>query len=236
LGYGFKTTTLLAQVNAYYTEWRDKGQTGVVDRRNPELGSYNMTGINARHTGIEVELKYKPTKDLSITGMLSIGDWKWLDNAEAYVFNDSGQPVDSKGKVVELNSEEHRKEVAKLKDVHVDDAAQTTAALGINYKLTKNLKIGADYNYFAKLFARPDAILDIEGIDTWEAPDYGIMDANLKYTFKIGPFDAIATAKVMNLTNQTYIADAYGNTDDWRDVRVFYGFKRTWSAGLKIKF
>lgn len=236
LGYGYKTSTLFAQVNAYYTEWRDKGMTGTVDKRNPDLGSYNMTGVNALHKGIEVELKYNPTKDLSITGMLSVGDWKWLDDAEAYVFNESGQPVNSKGEVVALKSEEHRKEVANLKDVHVGDAAQTTAALGVNYKLTEKLKIGADYNYFARLFAKPDAILDIDGNDGWKAPDYGVVDANLKYSFKIGPFDAVATAKVMNLTNQTYIADAYGNEDDWSTVRVFYGFKRTWSAGLKVKF
>ena len=235
LGYGYKTTTLFAQVNAYYTKWEDKGITGLVDRQNPDAGSYNMTGVNALHKGIEVELKYNPTKDLSIRGMLSLGDWKWSDDAEALIFNRDGQPVNSKGEVVEVGSTDQRKVVANIADVHVGDAAQTTAALGINYKLTKDLKIGADYNYFSRLFSKAN-VTEIGGIDAWEAPDYGIVDANLKYTFAVGPFTAIASANVQNLFDTDYIADAYGSSNNWQDITVFYGFGRTWSASLKFKF
>jgi outer membrane receptor protein involved in Fe transport len=235
LGYGYKTSTLFAQVNAYYTQWKDKGMSGTIDRRNPDLGSYNMTGVNALHKGVEVELKYNPTKDLSITGMLSLGDWKWLDDTEAFFFDKSGQAINSKGEVVEVGSSEHGSKTAKIADVHVGDAAQTTAALGLNYKLTKDLKIGADYNYFARLFSKAD-VGDLTGKDAWEVPDYGVVDANVKYTFKVGKFTAIASGKVMNLFDAEYIADAYGSGNNWQDVTVFYGFGRTWSASLKFKF
>ncbi len=236
LGYGFKSPYISANVNVYHTEWIDKTMTGLVNSRSPEQGSYNMSGVDALHQGVEVDVKVKPLDGLSIKGMLSIGNWKWKDDAEALIFDDSGNPVDSKGNIVAVGSPDQNKVTANIGDVHVGDAAQTTAALGIDYKLTKDLKIGADYNYYARLFAKPDNIAAINGFDGWEAPDYGVVDANLKYTFELGPFTAIATAKVMNLTNQTYIADSYGNDDDWRSVRVFYGFKRTWSAGLKVKF
>ena len=236
LGYGYKSTVLSANINAYYTKWMDKGESSSLDSQDPTKGSVNMTGINALHKGIEVDVKYKPIDGLMITGMLSLGDWRWLDDAEAYAFNDAGQPVDKKGNVVELKSADHYKDQARIADVHVDNAAQTTAALGINYKLTEDLKIGADYNYFARLFAKPSEILDLTGEDTWEAPDYGVIDANVSYTFKVGKFTAIASAKVQNLFDTDYIADAYGNTNDWRQATVFYGFGRTWSAGLKFNF
>ncbi|MGZ2369064.1 TonB-dependent receptor [Ancylomarina sp. YFZ004] len=236
LGYGFKTSTLFAQINAYYTKWNDKGMTGTIDRRNPDLGSYNMTGVNALHQGIEVELKYNPTESLTMTGMVSLGDWKWIDDAEALFFNRDGQPIDSKGEIVAIGSPDQGRATANISDVHVGDAAQTTAALGINYKLTKDLKIGADYNYYARLFAKPDNVSAIQGVDGWEVPDYGVVDANIKYTFKVGPFKAIASGKVMNLFDTEYIADAYGNDNDWKSVGVFYGFGRTWSASLKFKF
>ncbi|WP_282125887.1 TonB-dependent receptor [Marinifilum flexuosum] len=236
LGYGYKSTVLSANINAYYTKWMDKGQSSSIDSQDPTKGSVNMTGINALHKGIEVDVKYKPIDGLMITGMLSLGDWRWLDDVEAYAFNDAGQPVDKKGNVVELKSEDHYKDQARIADVHVDNAAQTTAALGVNYNLTKDLKIGADYNYYARLFSKPSEILDLTGEDTWEAPDYGVVDANVKYTFKVGKFTAIASAKVQNLFDTDYIADAYGNTNDWRQATVFYGFGRTWSAGLKFKF
>ena len=235
LGYGFKTSIVSANLNVYHTEWKNKPITGAIDKQNPDLGSYNVTGANAIHEGIELDVKAKPVKGLTITGMFSLGSWKWQDDAEALVYDKTGQPVDSKGEVVAVGSPEQMKIVANIGDVHVGDAAQTTAALGVDYYLTKDLKVGADYNYYARLFAKPD-FNNINGSDSWEVPDYGVVDANLKYTFKVGPFTAIATAKVMNLLNQTYIADAYGNNDDWENVTVFYGFGRTWSAGLQVKF
>ncbi|MFA8436491.1 MAG: TonB-dependent receptor [Marinifilaceae bacterium] len=236
LGYGYKSSVLSANVNAYYTKWMDKGLSSSIDSQDPTRGTVNMTGVNALHKGVEVDVKYKPIKGMLITGMLSLGDWRWLDDVEAYAYNDNGQPVDSKGNVVELKSEDHYKKVANIADVHVDNAAQTTAALGVNYELTQDLKVGVDYNYFARLYAKPSEILKLAGEDTWEAPDYGVVDANVKYTFKVGKFTAIASAKVQNLFGAEYIADAYGNGNDWRKATVFYGFGRTWSAGLKFKF
>ena len=53
----------------------------------------NMSGVNARHMGIELELKSTPADWLELTAMLSLGDWQWDSNPIGYYYNSLGQPL-----------------------------------------------------------------------------------------------------------------------------------------------
>ena len=76
----------------------------------------------------------------------------------------------------------------------------------------------------------------------WKIPSYGLLDARANYRFKLGTLDATIIGNVNNVLNQEYIADALdykartegGGT--WEDVGVMYGFGRTYTASLKVKF
>ena len=71
-------------------------------------------------------------------------------------------------------------------------------------------------------------------VPTFQAPTF---DLNASSKFKIGTFDAILSANVQNLLNTEYITDATdGSNHDWETSPVFYGFGRTFSTSLKIKF
>jgi iron complex outermembrane receptor protein len=70
---------------------------------------------------------------------------------------------------------------------------------------------------------------------------------SLKYEFKIGKIDASVFGNVNNLFNTEYIADATDNTlydnssgqvlyGNELNSPVFFGFGRTWSLTLKVKF
>ena len=91
IGYGFKSRTFTANLNAYFTKWLDKTTTRSSDYTTPDgtLDRYilNMSGVNAKHMGVELDLKYQPFRWLDITGMLSVGDWKWDSNATGYFYN-----------------------------------------------------------------------------------------------------------------------------------------------------
>ena len=57
------------------------------------------------------------------------------------------------------------------------------------------------------------------------------------YRFKIGTFDATFVGNINNVLDSEYISDATDGTDHtWKTARVFYGFGRTYSATLKVKF
>ena len=236
LGYGIRMKNLKANLNIYRTEWQDKSFTAAVNTQDPEAGRVNAQGVNALHQGVEIDLKYKPFTNLEITAMGSYGDWKWVDNVEAYMMDVDGNLVDSKGNIV-TDAASAQKVTLNIGDVHIGDAAQTTAAIGVNYDFLNGFRIGVDYNYYDRLFADYGKIDDLEGEDTWQVPSANVFDANARYKFRLGNFDASLFGKVSNLFDTVYITDAEsGSGGTWDTARVFYGFGRTWSVGLKLKF
>lgn len=241
LGYGFRSKYFTANLNVYRTNWIDK--TLVVTATSSltqEILVANLQGVGALHQGIEFDFVAKPTKDLEITGMASLGDWNWQNNATGYLYNLQGQPVDTKGNPVVLLSANHAKVNVNLQGIHVGNSAQTTAAVGFNYQILKGFRIGLDGNYFGRNYASFKINQSVGNNDfqqPWMIPDAITCDFSANYRFKIGGFDSVLTGNIFNLLDATYITDAADGTDHtWKTAQVFYGFGRTWSMNLKIKF
>lgn len=228
LGYGFQTSNFAANINAYYTNWRDKFFRRSFRQPDGEFYSANIEGVNALHRGVELDFRWKPTADLEINGMASLGDWFWQnDLVDVPIFDDNEELLG----YVDLF----------IADLKVGDAAQTTAALGINYDLFEGFKVGMDYNYYDNLYAQFDPTgrgdEAKKGVQPWKVPAYGLFDANVRYDFKIGDFDATIYGNVINLFDTEFISDADdGSNNDWRTAQVYYGIGRTWSTGLRVNF
>ena len=241
LGYGFKSKYFSANLNIYSTKWMNK--TIVVTATSRETQAplvANLQGVDALHQGIELDFVSKPIKDLEITGMASIGDWRWQNNANGYLYDLQGQAVDANGNPVVLMSSDHAKVNVNLQGIHVGNSAQTTAAIGANYQIMKGFRIGLDANYFGRNYSSFKINQNIGNNDfqqPWMIPDAVTVDFSTNYRFKISTFDAILTGNIFNLLNQEYIADAADGTDHTsKTAQVMYGFGRTWSMNLKIKF
>ena len=225
LGYGVRAEKFAANVNVYRTQWNDRTFTRNVRATEPGAEDYtaNLLGVNALHQGIEFDFTYKPSNDLNFSGMLSLGDWKWDNNLEDVpVFNEDQEEVTTLS--------------LPIKGLKVSNAAQTTAALGMLYKFWDKTSITVDYNYFANLYARIDVLNYANATETptdsYKVPSYGTIDASLRHSFNFGTFDTTLTARVNNVLDTEYIADAI----DASDPLVFFGFGRTFSLSAKIKF
>ena len=243
LGYGFKSKYLNANLNAYRTAWMDKTMIYSID--TPEgRGRINLSGVDAIHQGIELELVAKPVNNLKLTGMLSLGDWKWNSIATGYAYNDQGQAIDRTGAVTEEMSDMHAKSKLDMKGVRVGNSAQTTFALGASYKFLKAFTAGLDYTHYMDnyaYFSIPNIIGESKCVSPWKIPDAGILDFHARYEFKLGGLDASLTGNISNLLNQDRITDARdynvsGGGSTWRDVAVMYDFGRTYSLAMKVKF
>lgn len=243
IGYGFRSKNFTANLNVYHTKWMDRTTTRTTAGGE---GYVNLEGIDALHQGVELEFTYKPVKDLTIKGMLSLGNWRWLNDATGYAYNSDGQAVSDKGEIVDPLSDKHARVTLNLDGVKVGNSAQTTASLGVSYRFLKDFNIGVDGYFFANNYANfsisPSMDKTITYQTPWRIPEYFIMDLNAQYHFKIAGMKATLSGNVNNLLNQEYIADATdlkANTDTkstWRDVSVLYGFGRTFSVGLKLYF
>ncbi|MEI8087697.1 MAG: TonB-dependent receptor, partial [Paludibacter sp.] len=244
LGYGFKSKYFTANLNVYRTNWIDKTLIRAINANSQSSLVVNMQGVNALHQGIELDFVSKPVKDLEITGMVSLGDWTWQNNATGYLYNIQGQPTDALGNVVEMLSAQHAKINVNLQGIHVGNSAQNTAALGLNYQILKGFRVGFDANYFGKNYSYfsissvGTSLTDSDFSQPWMIPDAVTVDFSANYRFKIGTYDATLVGNIFNLLDTQYVTDANDDgiyhTED--KASVFYGFGRTWTMSLKVKF
>lgn len=221
LGYGYTSKILNVHLNIFRTNWLDKG---LVKNLNGQTA--NIPNINALHQGVELEAAYKPTPKLSIKGMASYGDYVWTDDVNFTLYNEDQTVAGTYN--------------AYIADVHVGNSAQITAGLSCDYEVLPKLKVGADFNWYGKNFADFDPTrrtTTADAVDAWQLPDYYIIDLDANYKFKIGNLNATIYGNVSNLLDTEYVADATdGVNHDVLTSYVFFGFGRTWSTGLRIKF
>lgn len=228
LGYGLRLPKFAANVNLYRTQWDDRSQTDTRTALNAttnaqEVVYTNILGVDALHQGVEVDFEYRPSSDFTLTGMLSLGDWKWKNNVNA-VITDSNQNV-----ISNLN--------LFIKDLPVGRSAQTTAALGTQYHLTPKTSINIDYNYTDRYYAdfNPGTRTSA-GAEPWKVPSFHLFDASVLHKFRILSLNAKVIARMNNVFNTEYITRANDLDGTAAGATVFFGSGRTFSISSIINF
>jgi len=225
LGYGFRGEKFAANINIYRTQWNDRTLTRSFQNPDGTFGTANILGVNALHQGVEIDFTYR-VPNLTLTGMLSLGDWTWANNLEnIQIFDEEQNLVNTVNMYIE--------------GLKVSDAAQTTAALGLDYKLMEKTHFTVDFNYFDDLYARydPNDRGTPNAPQAWKAPAYTTFDMSLRYGFKIGDLDTTLIGRMNNVFDTQYIADATdGAGSVAQTALVWYGFGRTFNISAKIRF
>ena len=258
IGYGFHSTIFSMTLNGYYTKWMDRCDRDTQKRAQindgPMKGQYysmSLEHVNAQHIGAELDFAFNPTRWLEIQGMLSIGDWKWLNNPKGYYYNEQGQPLSNlyNGTVATgVNAPDHVWSILNQKDRKVCGSAQTTGGLGVTFKPFKGFRIGADWTFSARNYS--DYYLEASSslvengeitlADPWQIPWGNEFDLSCSYSFKIGGLNATLYGNVYNLFDHYYVKDAqnpYNENGTWSNATyTIYSFGRTFSLKLKVNF
>lgn len=242
LGYGFRSKIISVNLNAYLTEWKDKGivRTFTTPVTNEPFRS-NISGLVANHKGLELEVNSRPINKLELSAMGSLGDWRYKNNVTTDVYNDQNVKVGS----VNIYT----------KDLKVGDAAQTTANVSAAYEFFKGFKARASYYYADNLYANftPEnrTSASTEGVQAWQLPSYGLLDGMLSYVFKVEEKKITLRLNVDNILDERYIAESVddtkynpadatdfviGDNGSGKRNRVYAGFGRTWTIGAKVNF
>ena len=254
IGYGFHNEYVNVAVNGYFTEWLDKTMTQSGTLNDPAQTDYfmNMTGVNARHMGLELEVKARPAKWVEISAMLSLGDWKWdSDSVVGYIYDKHGLPLTLDGKQTDEHAADHGHATINMKGINVGGSAQTTANLGVTFKPFKGFRIGAEYTLYDRNYAYyslsgGDLKLDktMNLLEPWRIPTAGQLDMRASYHFQIGGLNATLSGNINNVLNQLYIEKAWNPstvseriTEVNADNVYFYFAKgTTYNIRLKINF
>ena len=233
LGYGFIGRDFSFNVNAYSTTWGNRFVTRSLSNQQGVDGTAQFRNIDVRHNGIEFEGKYNVTESTKITGMLSVGDWRYTKDFTAELFDDQQQSIGTG--------------TLYLEGAKVGDAAQFTSNIGIDQRFGKKFSADLNYRFVDGLYA-DYSITDSEFTNPDNAgalklPSYGLVDFGI--TGRLGE-GWVIRANINNLLNTTYIAESNSNihadenSTTWNgvDVRnsVWFGFGRTWNASLTYNF
>lgn len=254
VGYGFENQYASIHVNGYFTEWMDKSMTKYGNLSDPNQTQFymNMTGVNARHMGLEFEAKARPTKWLELSAMVSLGDWKWdSDSVIGRAYDEHGFAMTADAKVTEIGAPDHYWAKINMKGIHVGGQAQTTANFGVTFKPFKGFRIGGEYTLYDRNYSyysfsgsnlTPGKVMNI--VEPYRCPLGGALDIRASYQFEMGPIRATIAGNVTNVLNQYYIEKAWSastatqtvaeNTKD--NIYFFYNKGRQWNIRLKLQF
>lgn len=254
VGYGFENQYASIHVNGYFTEWMDKSMTKYGNLSDPNQTQFymNMTGVNARHMGLEFEAKARPTKWLELSAMVSLGDWKWdSDSVIGRAYDEHGFAMTADAKVTEIGAPDHYWAKINMKGIHVGGQAQTTANFGVTFKPFKGFRIGGEYTLYDRNHSyysfsgsnlTPGKVMNI--VEPYRCPLGGALDIRASYQFEMGPIRATIAGNVTNVLNQYYIEKAWSastatqtvaeNTKD--NIYFFYNKGRQWNIRLKLQF
>jgi iron complex outermembrane receptor protein len=225
LGYGYKHKKFSANVNGYYTLWRNKPPQTTYTTLDGD--SYNINGLDALHKGIELDFIYKILSNLDFEGLVSIGDWRTISGSLVTIYDQDNNKVGE----VDFSA----------KDVHVGDAAQIQLGSSLRYEIIKNLYVKLRFTYFDKNYANFDPVGLVgnnKDRESWKMPSYSLLDLNFGYDIKfLNKYKATLSGGVMNLLNSVYITDAQNGVNfDAATATVFVGMGRRFNVGLKMAF
>ncbi len=235
--------------NLYFTQWNDRTRTRRVfnlieDGRD---GLINLTGVDARHMGVELEGAFQPADFLRFDAALSWGDWKHTNTATGQYKPDDRQSA----------TEQY---TFYIDGLYVGDAPQFQVAYAVSLFPAGGLYVQAVGKTFGKHYANYnpfDRTDDTdEGVQSWQPPGYTVFDAHVSYRLAS---DAAAVfggnvrlfMHVFNLFNTVYVQDATDNSrfNGYRDAaerergrlshkaddaEVFLGYPRSFNFGFRI--
>ncbi|MFK7905528.1 MAG: hypothetical protein AB8B69_10405, partial [Chitinophagales bacterium] len=245
LGYGYRSSIFSANVNGYYTVWKNKplespptvpvpNLDGEIDEDSDRV-PVNVSGIDALHAGIEADFAIKPSKKFTFEGLLSIGDWRWTSSETAKVF---------------FNNVFIRDYEFDATGVHVGDAAQIQLGGLLRYEPIKGLYFKLRGTYFDKNYSnfqpedlKPDS--NSARRDSWKLPAYSLFNFHAGYNLYINKTKLGLRFNVLNLFDNVYISDGRNNDNfnerptsdfDAKSASVHIGQGRRWTTSLSIDF
>lgn len=244
LGYGYRSSIFTANVNLYRSQYNDRSK--VISGPPNEDGSRpygNVNGINELHQGIEFDAKLRPVKTVTISGMVSIGDYKYTSNSGS-VFLSSDNPTTKPVTYASL----------PLNGLIIGDFggsaasnAQTSMAGGVDIDVLPQVRLGGNINYYSRFFASYD-MSTLNGLtgayNPVKLPNYSTIDLNIVYRFKFAGLNASFIGNVYNLLNTKYLSEALdrspSDTDSYATqlskLGVNYGVGRLFMTTLKVNF
>ena len=237
--------------SAYMTDWKDRNLTKSVTTGQGSSGDTDvifLTGVNQKHSGIEIETNYMVNDMLDLMFVTSFGNWKFDGDAMG---NYQETEYNSDGQAIGYTTTEY---AYALDGLYVGDMPQTAYVLGMTLKPVKGLMIQAIHKTYDKNYSdwSPSAREfdgtndDADRSQVWEAPGYSKLDLHMSYKLpKVKGLDMTLNGHIFNVLDEVFVQDAVDNSQYnsygtkahlAHNAEVFLGTPRYANIGLTINF
>src|SRR5699024_3772692 len=172
------------------------------------------------HKGLELDLKYRPTLDITLHGYATLGNWEYNGKSPVRIRNNDDQTF-----ITTLTTD--------LKDTKVGQAPQTSAGLGIDYEIIQNkLRAYTNWSYYTNFYGFVDvedaalSTLQDEVYQPEKLNSYSLFDMGASYDLRFDGTHFQISGNIYNLFNHQYISqkDNYG---------YYFGNGRTYNFAVK---
>ena len=234
VGVSYRSDLFDVTTTYYNNTWEDKSLTLY---SAPDI--YNITGLSANHSGVEVEADVRPMDMLSVDAALSFGNWTWAENVDAEFFSDYDRQNSTR---VTLYTD----------GLKVGFQPQTQMAFGLNLMPMNGLRINTTFQMNDEFYAGfdpADRVLDTDDpqalqdavtsvTDVVKLDAFNLMDLHLSYKMNLMGTDLVLGAHVLNALDAEYVsyAEDQGFEDDGSNSapKVFYGSGRQIRMSFKV--
>ena len=224
IGYGMTYDKTRIRLNVYYTYWKDK--SFLANEYDQFLDPVLIRGLDAEHYGVELEIDQRICRNFTVSGLLSLGNWKWKNDVQAKVYDNNNVLKDTVS--VYANG------------LYVGDAPQTQIGLSGNYHFLEHFSLGLNWVYYDRLYADFNPVKRNNPDDreqSFRIPSYHVLDAHFVVDFRMFGQEARANLSCFNLLNSKRIIRGMDGADhSLSSFTGFWGFGRTVSVGLKLCF
>ncbi len=228
--------------NYYLTDRKDRSFTTGVVQENGTEGIINISGLDQRHSGIELETSFKPTNYLRLDVNGSYNFWEYNSDVSARYLEDYTQ---NDYETVYLSTD----------GLKVGNAPQRQLAYTLSVDPTDRFHIQvvgktfidhyADFDPLSRTYD-PDTPGSADREQSWQSPNYTVFDAHMQYELNdlFSGADVRLFLNLYNLLDEVYIQDAtdhspyngYDYDHDADDAEVFFGLPRRFNAGVTVNF
>ena len=222
--------------NVYYTIWNNRTLTQTdFDNTAGIEGLVVVTGLDAKHMGLELTGAYQPMNFARFDIAASVGSWENTSDANANYKPYSAGISDSAFTVY-------------TDGIKIGDAPQTQLAASVTVFPVNGLSLQLIYRFYDNYYADWNALSRGNANDTeqsWQIPSYNMVDLHFSYKIPTDVADVKIFAHVFNLFNELYVQDATDNSQyngysangtnhSADDAEIYPGLPRTFNLGLSV--
>jgi hypothetical protein len=217
LSYLYRSPYIKARATVYYTEFTDQIYSrSFYHEVLRSFGNFQMTGIDKIHWGTELGIEGKVTQNITLFGVLGMGQYYYNSNPIATI------TVDNTAEVLDNRQ-------IYLKGYFDGGFPQTAASAGIKYYSSKNIFGGININYYDDIYLDlnpdrrsaeavanygPEYAARAEVLDQEKTDPGFTLDANIGKSWYIKRYFVSVSFSISNILDTQDLA--IGGYEQWR--------------------